>query len=97
MSISFKKSPIEFKQHQMYPSNVFDLLPDDHDCYLYSDIFKQLETASIEKQYSRRGQNAYHPRLITSILIYAYSNGILAHGKLRSDAMKTFHLCTFQR
>ena len=32
----------------------------------------------MEKQYSRIGQNAYHPRLIVSILIYSYSQGVFS-------------------
>lgn len=71
----FKKSPIEFKQSLLFPENIFDLLPNDHESYVYSDIFKQLDTSSIEKKYKTIGQNAYHPKLIISILIYSYSRG----------------------
>ena len=78
MSIPFKKSPIEFNQRQLFPSNIFDLLADDHECYLYNDIFQQLNTSSLEKKFSRIGQNAYHPRLIVSILIYSYSQGVFS-------------------
>lgn len=78
MSVPFKKIPIEFSQRQLFPSSVFDLLPDDHECYLYNDIFQQVDTSSLEKQYSRIGQNAYHPRLIVSILIYSYSQGLFS-------------------
>lgn len=78
MSPPFKNLPLEFKQRQMFPSNIFDLLPDNHECYLYNDIFQQLDTSSIEKQYSMQGQRAYHPKLIISILIYAYSHGLFS-------------------
>jgi len=78
MSIPFKKSPIEFNQRQLFPSNIFDLLSSEHECYLYKDIFQQLDTSSLESKFSRKGQNAYHPRLIVSILIYAYSQGIFS-------------------
>ena len=78
MPIPFKKSPIEFNQRQLFPSNIFDLLPDDHECYLYKDIFQHLDTSSLESKFSRKGQNAYHPRLIVSILIYAYSQGLFS-------------------
>ena len=74
----FKTSPIEFNQRLMFPSNVFDLLKEDHECYLYSSIFEQLDTTELEKQFKTRGQNAYHPRLIISILIYAYSRGVFS-------------------
>jgi transposase len=78
MLIPFKKSPIEFNQRLLFPSNIFDLLPDDHECYLYKDIFKQLDTTSLESQYSLKGQNAYHPLSIISILVYAYSHGVFS-------------------
>jgi hypothetical protein len=61
MSIPFKKSPIEFNQRLLFPSNIFDLLPDDHECYLYKDIFKQLDTTSLESQYSQKGQRLSSP------------------------------------
>jgi len=75
MPIPFKKDPIEFKQRAIFATNVFDLLPSDHSCYVYEDIFEQLDTSNVEEQFSVCGQNAYHPRLITGILIYAYSQG----------------------
>ena len=78
MQIPFKKDPIEFKQRALFATNVFDLLPSDHQCFVYADIFEQLDTSSVEEQFSIRGQNAYHPRLITGILIYAYSQGVFS-------------------
>ncbi|MDO9048039.1 MAG: transposase [Methylobacter sp.] len=76
MPISFKSSPLEFNQHLLFPSNIFDLLPEDHECYLYTDLFQQLDTSAVESSYKVKGRNAYHPRLIVSILIYAYSRGV---------------------
>jgi transposase len=78
MSVPFKSSPIEFDQRLLFPSNIFDLLSEDHECYLYTDLFQQLDTSAIEKTYKVNGQNAYHPRLIVSILIYAYSRGVFS-------------------
>ena len=78
MKIPFKKDPSEFKQRALFATNVFDLLPSDHQCYVYEDIFEQLDTSSIEEQFSVHGQNAFHPRLITGILIYAYSQGVFS-------------------
>ena len=78
MSPRFKSNPIEFKQNLLFPANIFNLLPDEHECYLYADLFKQLDTSSLEEQYSVLGQHAYHPRLVVSILIYAYSRGVFS-------------------
>ena len=78
MIIPFKKDPIEFNQRTLFPTNIFDLLSSDHPCYVYEDIFEQLDTSSVEEKFSIKGQNAYHPRLITSILIFAYTQGVFS-------------------
>ena len=82
MPVPFKKDPVEFIQRTLLATNVFDLLPGDHDCFVYEDIFSQIDTKEVEKKYSILGQNAYHPRLITAILIYAYSQGIFSSRKI---------------
>jgi transposase len=78
MTIKFKPSPIEFNQSILFPTNIFDLLSEDNDCYLFSDLFQQLDTTALESEYSDKGQHAYHPKLIVSILIYAYSRGVFS-------------------
>ena len=78
MKPPFKPSPVELNQRLMFPTNVFDLLNNEHECYLYEDIFKQLDTSELESRYSELGQRAYHPKLIVSILIYAYSRGVFS-------------------
>ena len=82
MSIPFKSSPVEFNQHLLFPSNIFDLLPQGHDCFLYADLFQQIDTSRLESLYSIKGQNAYHPKLIVSILIFAYSQGVFSARKI---------------
>jgi transposase len=97
MSIPFKKSPIEFNQRQLFPSNIFDLLASDHECYLYKDIFQQLDTSSVESTISRIGQNAYHPRSIVSILIYSYSQGIFQLKANREKMQRGSFLYVYRR
>lgn len=77
-AIPFKASPIESDPGILSPSNLFDLLPEDHDCYVYEGIFQQLDASGVECKYSPKGQHAYHPKLIVSILIYAYSHGVFS-------------------
>ena len=69
----FKDSPVEFNQHLLFPTNIFDLLPKQHDCYVYETIFQYIDTSEVESKYHHLGQHAYPPKLIISILIYAYS------------------------
>ena len=74
----FKAYPKDYYQSQLFPANVFDLLPKDHECFLYRELFEQLDTSEVEARYSHRGQRAYAPRQIVSILIYAYSRGVFS-------------------
>ena len=53
-------------------------LAEDHECFLYQELFEQLDTSEVEARYSHRGQRAYAPRQIVSILIYAYSRGVFS-------------------
>ena len=76
MAPRFKAYPQDYYQSQLFPANVFDLLPEDHECFLYRQLFGQLYTWEVEAQYSRRGQRAYPPRQVVSILIYAYGHGV---------------------
>ena len=78
LPIPFKTPPIDCVQHQLFPTNVFDLLPTDHDCFLYHDLFEQLDTSHLESNYSPLGQHAYHPKKIVSILIYSDSRGVFS-------------------
>jgi transposase len=82
MSIPFKLSPVEFNQHLLFPTNIFDLLPKDHECFLYAELFQEIDTSRLESLYSIKGQNAYHPKLIVAILIYAYSQGVFSSRKI---------------
>ena len=48
MSGPFKSDPVDAVQRQLFPGNVFDVLPTEHECYLFHDLFQQLDTSSIE-------------------------------------------------
>jgi transposase len=78
MKIPFKKTPLEFDQRALFPSNIFDLLSEGHDARVFLDLIGQLDTSELEQKYSVRGQNAYHPRLVAGIMIYAYSQGVFS-------------------
>jgi len=78
MKIPFKKDPTEYNQRILFPTNIFDLLSPEHECYIYEDLINSIDTESLENKYNEKGQNAYHPRLIIGILIYAYSHGVFS-------------------
>jgi transposase len=57
-TIPFKKSPIEHDPDTLSPSNLFDLLPKDHDCSISKEILRQLDMTEVERKYSPEGQHA---------------------------------------
>ncbi len=88
MTPSFKKDPEEFKGRKLLAENVFDLLPGDDDCFIYEDIFSQIDTKALEEKYSMLGRHAYHPKLNVAILIYAYSQEIYSSRKIEERCRK---------
>ena len=54
MSVPFKSDPVDTVQRNCFQAVT---LPTEHDCYLFHDLFQQLDTSSIESQYM--GQHAY--------------------------------------
>jgi len=88
MAPSFKKDPEEFKGRKLLAENVFDLLPCDDDCFIYEDIFSQIDTKAIEEKYSMLGRHAYHPKLNVAILIYAYSQGVYSSREIEKRCRK---------
>ncbi len=83
MSIPFKDHSVDYSQFGLFPANVFELLPNDHECFCFADLLGQIDTTEIEKNYQSIGQRAYHPKLITSILIYAYSRGVYSSREIQ--------------
>ena len=88
MATPFKKDPEEFKGRKLFAENVFDLLPKDDDCFIYEDIFSQIDTKAIEEKYSMLGRHAYHPKLNVAILIYAYSQGIYSSRQIEKKCKR---------
>lgn len=76
--IYFKKDSVDFTQSKLSFMHIFDYLPDDHECFEYSKIFKKLDYSALMINYSPLGQHAYNPGRITEILIYAYCDGVFS-------------------
>lgn len=82
MMIPFKSDSDALEKMRNFSGNVFDLLPEDHDCFVFKEIFKQLDTSSVEAKFSPIGQHAFHPRKIVGILIYGYTHGVFSSREL---------------
>ena len=97
MAPRFKPYRKDSCQSQLFAANVFDLLPEDHECFLYQELFAQLDTSEVEARYSHRGQRAYAPRQIISILIYAYSHGVFSSRQIEQRCREDLSLHVHRR
>lgn len=76
--IPFKQPPAAYKNSELFPANIFDILPEDHECFVYREISELIEVKKLYKNYSVLGQRAFNPKTLISILIYAYSQGVFS-------------------
>ena len=72
--------PYEPDQLWLLPPSLGEWLPEDHLAYFVSDVVTELDLTPILKTYGgvTRGNAPYDPRLLVTILLYAYAVGIPA-------------------
>lgn len=76
MSKRFRSCSLE--QPFLLPPNLHDWLPEDHLARFVADVVHQLDLSEIYGYYERkdgRGLAAYHPEMLTRLLLYGYAIG----------------------
>jgi transposase len=71
--------PWEPERTYLLPPSTQDWLPDDHLAFFILDVLDQLDLRAIEnvlQEKDPRGEKAYSPRMMTALLLYAYSIGV---------------------
>jgi len=64
-----------------------------------ADVVSQLDTSAIENCYSGRGSDAWHPKMLISLLFYGYATGVFSSRKLEwatHDSVAFRYLCANQ-
>ena len=59
----------------LLPPSVEEWLPDDHLARFVVEIVEQLDFSDLERAYRGSGKAAYHPAMLTALLIYGYATG----------------------
>ena len=78
----------------LLPPDIKSWLPEDDLAYFIIDVVNRLDLREITKTYdSSRGQPAYHPRMMTSLLFYAYCKGVASS---RQIEQATYHSIPFR-
>jgi transposase len=72
-------------QEFLLPPSLQDWLPQDHLARFIADVVNELDLSAIYAEYERkdgRGLSAYHPLLMTRLLLYGYCIGITSSRKI---------------
>src|SRR3970282_1693692 len=70
--------PYEPDQLLLLPPSLRDWVPEDHLVHFLSEVVDQLDLSAITRVYEEdlRGYPPYHPRMMTKVLLYAYTIGV---------------------
>ena len=60
----------------LLPPSVDEWLPKDHLARFVVEIVDQLDLSALERVYRGSGKAAYHPAMLTALLIYGYATGV---------------------
>lgn len=74
--------PYEPAQTLMFPSSMRECLPEGHLAFFIEDVVERLDLRGVECTYSPEGRRAYHPRLLTKVLLYGYCTGTFSSRRL---------------
>ena len=77
--VYIKSSP---KQTLLLPTNLRDIIPKDHICYLIEDVINQLDFSSFDKEVEGPGNPSYHPRISLKIIINGICERVTSTRKL---------------
>jgi len=83
----------------LLPPSIDEWLPEGHLARFVADVVSQLDTSMIEKCYSGRGSDAWHPKMLISLLFYGYATGVFSSRKLERathDSVAFRYLCANQ-
>ncbi|MFH1585883.1 MAG: transposase [archaeon] len=84
------KQGIDPNQEFLFPKKPSEFLPENHLAKAIYEIIKLLDLRKIEAKYSAIGQNAYAPRMMTSILFYGYSISVRSSRKISKGCGERF-------
>ena len=77
--VYIKSSP---KQTLLLPTNLRDIIPKDHICYLIEDVIGQLDFSNFDKEVEGPGNPSYHPRISLKIIINGICERVTSTRKL---------------
>ena len=76
--------PCGLDQLFLVPPSLQDWLPQDHLARFIAEVMNELDLSAIYAEYERdgRGLAAYHPLMLTRLLLYGYSIGVTSSRRI---------------
>jgi transposase len=97
MTVKFRS--VDRTTAYLLPPSIDEWLPEGHLARFVADVVSQLDTSAIESCYSGRGSDAWHPKMLISLLFYGYATGVFSSRKLERathDSVAFRYLCANQ-
>lgn len=78
----FKVMPQDPSQIWLLPPSLDEMVSGDSEVRMLSEVMDQLDWSILESTYAERGTPAYPPRVMTKVLVFAYSKGVRSSRKI---------------
>lgn len=78
----FKEMPQAPDQIWLIPPSLNDMVSENDEVRALSEVMEQLDWKILESTYAERGTPAYPPKVMTKVLVFAYSKGIRSSRKI---------------
>lgn len=71
-------------QSWLFPPSPRDWLPEDDLVFFVLDVVGDLDISAIQRKYEaeKRGYPPYHPRMMTTLLLYSYTQGVFSSRRI---------------
>lgn len=78
--------PVDREQRFLLPPDMREWLPEDHVVWFLIEMVGHLDLSELEASYRLGGQGrrAYHPAMLLTLLLYAYSQGLRSSRKIEA-------------
>lgn len=75
----------EYNMHQLQlPSDLEEWIDPNDICYLIHQVIEGIDPSLFDEGHTNNGQRSYHPKMMTKIILYAYSKGIRSGRKIQT-------------
>ena len=87
---------IDRKTGYLLPASVDEWLPERHLARFIVDVIDDLDLGRMSRAYRGTGSASYHPRTLSSILVYGYATGVFSSRKLERATWDWWRFATLR-